>query len=345
MIERKVDPGMYLGPRPGAWPEFWPTRWGAAPSDVTAGARRSWELGPDGYRFLDWLATRGFSLWQILPLSLPGSEQCPYVSAASLALNPLLLDLTALVDEGLLAAAELPPPTPPGDWSTSARSSRGSSPRSIAPPCASSPNGAHSSTRSWQTTRGRWRRRSSSRSNKCTAASRGGRVARRVRGARHGSARAVRGGARRQNSTTRSGAAARRRAVVEAARVCARSWRRDRRRSADLRRSRLSSVLANRSLFLLHPDGSPRVVAGVPPDYFWEDSVSSGATRSTTGTSSPRRATRGGSRGCDARSRCVIASASITFARSQPIGKFLPTRPTRAPGAGSPDRGRRSSMR
>lgn len=110
MIERKVDlgrsPDLGAGPRAGVLlhPTSLPGRDGLG------------DLGPDGYRFLDWLATRGFSLWQILPLSLPGSEQCPYVSAASLALNPLLLDLTALVDEGLLAAAELPPPTPPGDW-------------------------------------------------------------------------------------------------------------------------------------------------------------------------------------------------------------------------------------
>lgn len=71
------------------------------------------DLGQTAHRFVDWLADCGFGLWQILPLSLPGSDQCPYVAAASLATNPLLIDLEALVEAGLLARHELPPPASP----------------------------------------------------------------------------------------------------------------------------------------------------------------------------------------------------------------------------------------
>ena len=41
-------------------------------------------LGPDAYRFVDWLADAGQSWWQMLPLGPPDRHGSPYKSAYSI---------------------------------------------------------------------------------------------------------------------------------------------------------------------------------------------------------------------------------------------------------------------
>lgn len=61
-------------------------------------------LGTEAYRFLDFLAQAGFSLWQVLPLTPPAAGDSPYSAYSAFAGNPLLIDLDALVQEGDLSA-------------------------------------------------------------------------------------------------------------------------------------------------------------------------------------------------------------------------------------------------
>jgi 4-alpha-glucanotransferase len=48
-------------------------------------------LGPDAYRFVDWLAAAGQHWWQILPLSPPDEYGSPYASCSAFAVSPALL--------------------------------------------------------------------------------------------------------------------------------------------------------------------------------------------------------------------------------------------------------------
>jgi 4-alpha-glucanotransferase len=67
------------------------------------------DFGPEAYRFADLLAANGAGYWQILPLNpgSPESGESPYFSKSSLAINPLLLSLEKLRDEGLLSDREI----------------------------------------------------------------------------------------------------------------------------------------------------------------------------------------------------------------------------------------------
>jgi 4-alpha-glucanotransferase len=49
------------------------------------------ELGPEAYRFLDFLAETGLKLWQVLPLGPTGYGDSPYQSFSAFAGNPLLI--------------------------------------------------------------------------------------------------------------------------------------------------------------------------------------------------------------------------------------------------------------
>ena len=60
-------------------------------------------------RFLDFLRESGFRYWQICPLGPTGYGDSPYSSFSAFAGNPLLIDLAALVDSGLLDRADLEP--------------------------------------------------------------------------------------------------------------------------------------------------------------------------------------------------------------------------------------------
>ena len=65
------------------------------------------DLGPEAYKFLDFLAAAGQRIWQVLPLGPTGYGDSPYQLFSAFAGNPLLISLEMLADEGLLTAAEL----------------------------------------------------------------------------------------------------------------------------------------------------------------------------------------------------------------------------------------------
>ncbi|KAL3527848.1 hypothetical protein ACH5RR_012504 [Cinchona calisaya] len=72
------------------------------------------DLGPQAFRFLDWLHHAGCSLWQVLPLVPPGrranEEGSPYSGQDANCGNTLLISLDELVEDGLLMKEELPKP-------------------------------------------------------------------------------------------------------------------------------------------------------------------------------------------------------------------------------------------
>ncbi|MBM2810884.1 MAG: 4-alpha-glucanotransferase [Chloroflexi bacterium] len=67
------------------------------------------DIGPQAYRFVDFLAAAGQRLWQVLPLGPTGFGNSPYAASSSFAGNPLLVSLDGLVADGLLSAAEVNP--------------------------------------------------------------------------------------------------------------------------------------------------------------------------------------------------------------------------------------------
>jgi len=56
------------------------------------------DLGPEAYRFVDFLAESGQRLWQVLPLGPTGYGDSPYQCFSAFAGNPLLISLEGLVD-------------------------------------------------------------------------------------------------------------------------------------------------------------------------------------------------------------------------------------------------------
>jgi 4-alpha-glucanotransferase len=67
------------------------------------------DLGHGAYRFADFLADAGQSIWQILPLNPTSSVygNSPYSSFSAFAGNPLLLSPDRLLEEGFLVSADL----------------------------------------------------------------------------------------------------------------------------------------------------------------------------------------------------------------------------------------------
>ena len=57
-------------------------------------------LGKQAFAFIDFLEKAHVRLWQVLPLGPTGYGDSPYQSFSTFALNPLLIDLDALVDRG-----------------------------------------------------------------------------------------------------------------------------------------------------------------------------------------------------------------------------------------------------
>lgn len=60
------------------------------------------DLGPEAYRFVDFLHAAGQGLWQILPLGPTGFGDSPYQSFSAFAGNPLLISPELLMQDGLL---------------------------------------------------------------------------------------------------------------------------------------------------------------------------------------------------------------------------------------------------
>jgi len=72
------------------------------------------DLGDAAYRFADFLAQSGQTLWQVMPLGPTGYGDSPYQCFSAFAGNPLLVSPDRLLKEGLLDASDLAdvPPFP-----------------------------------------------------------------------------------------------------------------------------------------------------------------------------------------------------------------------------------------
>lgn len=67
----------------------------------------SGDLGATAYHFVDWLIVAGQKLWQILPLGPVGMGDSPYMCLSAFAGEALLIDLQELVTRGWLPQSEL----------------------------------------------------------------------------------------------------------------------------------------------------------------------------------------------------------------------------------------------
>jgi len=65
------------------------------------------DLGPQSFRFVDWLASTNCKLWQILPLGPTGYGDSPYQCFSAFAGNPYLISPDDLFAEGLLTQEDL----------------------------------------------------------------------------------------------------------------------------------------------------------------------------------------------------------------------------------------------
>ncbi|MBI1795119.1 MAG: 4-alpha-glucanotransferase [Chloroflexi bacterium] len=65
------------------------------------------DLGPQAYRFIDWLSNSGGKLWQILPLGPTGYGDSPYQCFSAFAGNPYLISPDFLLRDGLLTDSDL----------------------------------------------------------------------------------------------------------------------------------------------------------------------------------------------------------------------------------------------
>jgi 4-alpha-glucanotransferase len=60
------------------------------------------DLGGDAYRFVDFLVTAGISVWQILPIGPTMHDNSPYQSSSMYAGNPRMINVETLVERGWL---------------------------------------------------------------------------------------------------------------------------------------------------------------------------------------------------------------------------------------------------
>lgn len=65
------------------------------------------DLGPQAYRFVDWLASTNSKLWQILPLGPTGYGDSPYQCFSAFAGNPYLISPEVLIQDRLLTQNDL----------------------------------------------------------------------------------------------------------------------------------------------------------------------------------------------------------------------------------------------
>jgi 4-alpha-glucanotransferase len=65
------------------------------------------DIGPQAYHFVDWLASTGCRLWQVLPLGPTGYGDSPYQCFSAFAGNPYLISFDPLVEDGLLTKEDL----------------------------------------------------------------------------------------------------------------------------------------------------------------------------------------------------------------------------------------------
>src|SRR5271154_2235067 len=65
------------------------------------------DLGPEAFRFADWLAESGQRIWQVLPLGPVGYGESPYQLFSAFVGSPSLISPDRLVERGWLDAADL----------------------------------------------------------------------------------------------------------------------------------------------------------------------------------------------------------------------------------------------
>ena len=65
------------------------------------------DIGPQAHKWLDFLAQAGCSLWQMLPLGPTGYGDSPYQCFSAFAGNPYLISPEALLEDGLLTETDL----------------------------------------------------------------------------------------------------------------------------------------------------------------------------------------------------------------------------------------------
>ena len=68
------------------------------------------DLGPEAYRFADFLSNARQAYWQVLPLGPTGYADSPYQGLSAFAGNPMLISPEKLVEAGFLAQADLSAP-------------------------------------------------------------------------------------------------------------------------------------------------------------------------------------------------------------------------------------------
>ncbi|NIR58552.1 MAG: 4-alpha-glucanotransferase, partial [Gammaproteobacteria bacterium] len=71
------------------------------------GAGEHGDLGPEAWRFVDFLADAGFSVWQTLPLGPTHEDRSPYQCLSAHAGNPALIAAEPLVEAGWLDGSRI----------------------------------------------------------------------------------------------------------------------------------------------------------------------------------------------------------------------------------------------
>lgn len=64
-------------------------------------------LGPDAYRFVDFLSATGASIWQTLPINMPHADNSPYQCISAHAGNTAFICLQTLVEQGLITESDI----------------------------------------------------------------------------------------------------------------------------------------------------------------------------------------------------------------------------------------------
>jgi 4-alpha-glucanotransferase len=65
------------------------------------------DLGPEAYAFVDFLASAGQKLWQVLPLNPTGYADSPFQALSASGGNPMLISLERLVEAGVLSSSDV----------------------------------------------------------------------------------------------------------------------------------------------------------------------------------------------------------------------------------------------
>ena len=83
------------------------------------------DLGPGAREFIDWMGRAGLSRWQMLPIGPVGKGDSPYSGLSSFAIEPMLVSIEDLAEDGLLpkSAARTPKTDDTGraSWSLTRR--------------------------------------------------------------------------------------------------------------------------------------------------------------------------------------------------------------------------------